>query len=186
MRRLVSAYEHAVAVLSGRVAESIALLATRTALAGIFWRSGRSKVVDGSVLEISDATRHLLEYEYVGVPLPTYAEHFLPILLIVGLGTRFAALGLWCMTMVIQIFVFPEAWWSVHLLWAALAAVLISRGGGLFALDVAIARGLPGTSRSPQRWRNRVSKAGPPPSRGPGDGGGSVKAGSTVQAVCAR
>jgi len=158
MRRLVSAYEHAVAVLSGRVAESIALLATRTALAGIFWRSGRSKVVDGSVLEISDATRHLFEYEYVGVPLPpeiaavlsTYAEHFLPILLIVGLGTRFAALGLWCMTMVIQIFVFPEAWWSVHLLWAALAAVLISRGGGLFALDVAIARGLPGTSRSPQ------------------------------------
>ena len=52
-----------------------------------------------------------------------------------GLGTRLAALALLGMTMVIQIFVYPEAWWSVHLLWVAMAAILISRGAGMFSLD---------------------------------------------------
>ena len=44
------------------------------------------------------------------------------------------------MTMVIQIFVFPDAWWPVHSLWVAMAAILIVRGGGLFSLDALIAR----------------------------------------------
>ena len=39
------------------------------------------------------------------------------------------------MTLVIQFFVYPEAWWSVHIIWVALALVLITRGGGLFSLD---------------------------------------------------
>jgi len=39
------------------------------------------------------------------------------------------------MTMVIQIFVYPEAWWSVHALWAALASMLIVRGAGAFSFD---------------------------------------------------
>jgi putative oxidoreductase len=54
------------------------------------------------------------------------------------LGTRFSALALLGMTMVIQIFVFPEAWWPTHSLWAALALILIVRGGGRFALDAVI------------------------------------------------
>jgi putative oxidoreductase len=44
------------------------------------------------------------------------------------------------MTLVIQFFVFPDAWWSVHILWAALAAILISRGGGLWSLDAIIGK----------------------------------------------
>jgi putative oxidoreductase len=36
---------------------------------------------------------------------------------------------------VIQLFVYPEAWWPVHSLWAALALVLIARGGGMLSLD---------------------------------------------------
>jgi putative oxidoreductase len=44
------------------------------------------------------------------------------------------------MTLVIQFFVYPDAWWSVHLLWTAMAAILISRGGGIFAADALIAR----------------------------------------------
>ncbi|MDZ7896369.1 MAG: hypothetical protein U5M50_16305 [Sphingobium sp.] len=42
------------------------------------------------------------------------------------------------MTLVIQIFVYPQAWWTTHILWAALAAVLIVRGGGVLSLDTPI------------------------------------------------
>jgi putative oxidoreductase len=143
MRKLATAYDGTIAVLSGRFPEAVALLFTRVALAGIFWRSGRSKVVEGTWLEISDATRFLFAEEYKGVPLPpdlaapmaTFAEHLFPFLLVLGLATRFSALALLTMTMVIQIFVFPEAWWSVHSIWVAMCLVLVVRGGGLFSLD---------------------------------------------------
>lgn len=143
MQRFTIPLNRLIGLLSGRVGEGAALLLIRIALAGVFWRSGRSKVVEGSWLEISDTTHFLFENDYAGVPLPpgfaalaaTYAEHLFPILLVAGLATRFSAAALLGMTMVIQIFVFPEAWWSVHIIWVAMAAMLISRGGGLFALD---------------------------------------------------
>ncbi len=148
MNSLVSLYDKLVAFAASRWFEGLALLFTRVALAGIFWRSGRSKVVEGSSLEISDTTYFLFENEYSGVPIPadiaapmaTYAEHAFPILLVLGLATRFSALSLLIMTLVIQFFVYPEAWWAVHIVWVAMALVLISRGAGIFSLDVAIAR----------------------------------------------
>lgn len=148
MRNLVAIYGRLVGFASGRFGEGLALLVTRVALAGIFWRSGRTKVVEGSWLTISDTTRFLFESDYSGVPLPpalaapmaTYAEHLFPILLVLGLTTRFSALALIGMTLVIQFFVYPEAWWSVHLVWVALAGVLVSRGGGLLSLDAGLAK----------------------------------------------
>lgn len=131
----------AIEMVSGAVPEAIALLFARVALAGIFWRSARTKVEEGSFLTMRDLTVDLFRDEY-GMPFPeitgliaTYAEHFLPILLILGLATRFGAAGLLVMTLVIQFFVYPEAWWSVHIIWVALALVLIVRGGGLFSAD---------------------------------------------------
>ncbi|PZU49009.1 MAG: DoxX family protein [Sphingomonas sp.] len=123
--------------------EALALLLARLSLAGVFWRSGRAKIADGSLFTISDSTYYLFAEEYVGVPLPsdlaailaTTAEHVLPVLLVLGLATRLSALGLLGMTMVIQIFVYPQAWWPVHSLWAALALVLIVRGGGRLSAD---------------------------------------------------
>lgn len=143
MKSVIAYYDRLVAIGSGRFAEGVALLVTRIALAGIFWRSGRTKVEEGSWLDITDTTYFLFENEYSGVPIPpeiaapmaTYAEHLFPILLVLGLGTRFSAFALLGMTLVIQFFVYPDAWWSVHLIWAALAGILISRGGGLFSLD---------------------------------------------------
>ena len=131
--------------------EGLALLALRVALAGVFWRSGRTKVEPGSWLDISDSTFFLFQEDYSGVPLPadlaahlaTWSEHLFPILLVIGLGTRMSALALLGMTMVIQLFVFPEAWWPVHSLWVAMALVLISRGGGWASLDRLIGRSLP-------------------------------------------
>ena len=136
-------YDRAINALSGRIPEALALFITRIALAGVFWRSGRTKVEDGSLFSISETTYFLFEEEYSGVPLPsdlaailaTVSEHIFPILLVVGLFTRLSALALLGMTMVIQLFVYPEAWWQVHILWAAMCLVLVVRGGGLFAAD---------------------------------------------------
>lgn len=62
-------------------------------------------------------------------------EFVLPILLVLGLFTRFAAAGLLVMTAVIQIFVFPGAWWATHALWTALLLYLVGRGPGRISLD---------------------------------------------------
>ncbi len=146
MNVIFSAYDRGVAMISGKLAESLILLFVRVAFAGIFWRSGRTKVEEGSWLSISDTTYFLFQEEYAGLPLPadlsvplaTYAEHFFPILLVLGLFTRFSAAALLVMTLVIQFFVYPEAWWGVHAIWAALALVLIARGGGALSLDAAL------------------------------------------------
>jgi hypothetical protein len=58
-----------IAMISGSVPEGIALLFTRVALAGIFWRSARTKVEDGSWLQMSDTTVFLFREEY-GMPWP--------------------------------------------------------------------------------------------------------------------
>jgi putative oxidoreductase len=71
--------------------------------------------------------------------MATCAEHLFPILLVLGIFSRFSALSLLIMTLVIQLFVYPEAWWQTHIVWVAMAAVLVSRGGGLFSLDALLA-----------------------------------------------
>lgn len=148
MKRIIALYDRGVVVAAGRLPEAIALLLLRLALAGVFWRSGQTKVVEGSLLQIDAVQYDLFASEFSGlpldpalaVPLTTYAEHAFPLLLLFGLATRLSAGALLVMTLVIQIFVFPDAWWPVHSLWAAMAAILIVRGGGLFSLDTIIAR----------------------------------------------
>lgn len=143
MNRIVGLYDRAIGWVSGGKAQSLVLLFVRVVLAGIFWRSGRTKVDPDSWLSISDTTYYLFREDFGGVPLPpemaavmaTYAEHLFPILLVLGLFTRLSAFALLVMTMVIQLFVFPDAWWPVHSLWAALALVLIVRGAGSISLD---------------------------------------------------
>ncbi|MCM8557224.1 DoxX family protein [Sphingomicrobium sediminis] len=124
--------------------QDIVLLLTRLGLGGIFWVSGRTKVEEGSLLDIKPTTYGLFENLYGGVPLlpsdvsavlATYAEHALPLLLAVGLLSRFAAAGLFVMTLVIQLFVFPGAFLSPHLGWFALALVVMTQGPGRFSLD---------------------------------------------------
>lgn len=143
---ILSSYDRAAASVGGAAMQNLLLLFTRIVLAGIFWRSARTKVEEGTWFSISDTTFYLFAEEYSGVPLPsdfaavmaTVSEHVFPILLVLGLFTRFSALALLGMTMVIQIFVYPEAWWSVHAVWAALALILITRGGGQLSLDAAL------------------------------------------------
>ena len=148
MKAILAAYDRVVEMATQNMVQNLILLFTRVVLAGIFWRSGRTKVDEGSWFSISDTTYFLFQEEYAGVPLPsdfaavmaTVSEHVFPILLVVGLFTRLSALALLGMTMVIQIFVYPEAWWSVHSLWVALALILVTRGAGAISLDAPLLR----------------------------------------------
>lgn len=119
---------------------SALLLVQRLGIAAVFFMSGRTKV-DG-VLTVNDSAFELFRTDYA-LPLikpeiaafaATYSEHLFPILLVLGLFTRFAATGLLVMTMVIEIFVYPDAW-PTHLSWAGLLLPLIALGGGKLSLD---------------------------------------------------
>lgn len=122
---------------------SLLLFVARLGIAAIFFFSGRTKVE--GFLTITDSARDLFETEYrlpllspdLAVHLATYAEHLLPLLLVLGLFTRCAALGLFAMTLVIQVFVYPDAW-PTHLSWAAILLPLIAYGAGRFSLDRAL------------------------------------------------
>ncbi len=116
---------------------SVVALFGRLAIAPVFWFSGRTKV-DGWAL--SDSAVDLFRDEYkvpfpeIAAPMAALAEHMLPILLVIGLATRFSALGLFVMTLVIQ-WVYPSGWWSHHALWFAILAYLIVLGPGKISLD---------------------------------------------------
>lgn len=119
-------------------------LVTRVSIAGVFWQSGQTKV-DG--FRVTDTAIELFRSEYrlplidpvVGAHLAAFAEHFFPVLLVLGLATRFAALALLGMTLVIEIFVYPDAW-PTHGTWAACLLILMTRGPGPVSLDHLIAR----------------------------------------------
>lgn len=127
-------------MLTQRIPDSVLALTARIGIAAIFFMSGRTKVQ--GVLTVSDSAYSLFEMEYrlpvippdIAAHLAAYAEHLFPLLLVIGLCTRFAALALLGMTTVIQIFVYPDAW-PTHLTWAGLLLLLLGRGGGRFSLD---------------------------------------------------
>ena len=70
--------------------------------------------------------------------LATYGEFFLSIMILLGFFTRFAALGLFIMTMVIQFLAVPEAWWTLHVYWTLITVYLMKNGGGKISLDTII------------------------------------------------
>ena len=119
-------------------------LISRVSIAGVFWQSGQTKV-DG--FRVTDTAVELFRSEYrlplidpiIGAHLAAFAEHFFPVLLVLGLATRFAALALLGMTLVIEIFVYPDAW-PTHGTWAACFLLLMMRGAGPVSLDHLIAR----------------------------------------------
>jgi putative oxidoreductase len=137
---LRAAWNHVADGLSRSVSDSSLALCARLALGAIFFLSGRTKVE--GLLTVSDGAYALFRDEYkvpllapeVAAHLATYAEHLLPVLLVLGLFTRLSALGLLAMTAVIQFFVYPDAW-PTHLSWATLALYLVGRGGGGVSLD---------------------------------------------------
>jgi putative oxidoreductase len=116
------------------------LLVQRLGIAAVFFQSGRTKVEGW--FTIPETTVELFRSEYalpilppdVAAYLAAGAEHVFPVLLVLGLLTRLSAAALLGMTLVIQVFVYPDAW-PTHLSWAGLVLPLIALGGGRFAID---------------------------------------------------
>lgn len=121
------------------IPDGVMVLMARVALAGYFFRSGLTKI---SGFSIAPSTYALFAEDYRVPLLPpeaaawlaTGAELLCPVLLVIGLGTRPAALALLGMTAVIQLFVYPASW-PDHLLWATGLLLILARGPGPFALD---------------------------------------------------
>jgi len=133
-------WNQAADALAGLITHDLLAVAARLALAAIFFYSGRTKVK--GFLTLTDSTYELFRTEYklpliepaVAAHLAAYAEHLFPLLLLLGLATRLSALALLSMTLVIQVFVYPDAW-PTHLSWAALTLYLVGRGAGRWSLD---------------------------------------------------
>lgn len=140
MRSFADLYARATRLATRALPPSLPLFVARLAIAAIFFLSGRTKV-DGW-LTITASTYELFRTDYalplvppvVAAHLATYSEHFFPILLVLGLFTRPAALALLGMTTVIEVFVYPDAW-PTHLSWAGLLLPLIAAGPGAWSLD---------------------------------------------------
>lgn len=138
--------------LPSRIPSWIPQVALRVALAVPFYRSGLTKW-DGW-FHLSDSARYLFAQEFqlhlfgssIAYPAPNLMallsgilEIALPVLLVLGLATRFAALGLLFMTIIIQLTI-PDGWANFHLPWAAMALALVVYGPGKLSLDHLIAK----------------------------------------------
>ena len=141
-----------------KIPESLVLFVARFSLAAVFWLSAQTKV-EGFAINlmsmtfhldwprITDSTYFLFEYEYalpllpptIAAVLATFAEHILAIFILLGLLTRYAAFGLAIMTLVIQIFVYPDAY-ATHGIWLSICLLLMSKGGGNLSVDHLLGR----------------------------------------------
>jgi len=131
----VNAIDRAIGWLE-RVPYSVLALPLRFAVATVFWNSAQTKLANW------DTTLSLFEDEYklpllppdIAAHIATALEVSTPILLVLGLLTRPAALALLGMTAVIEIFIYPQAW-PTHIQWAAMLLVLLCRGAGSISVD---------------------------------------------------
>jgi putative oxidoreductase len=133
-------WNRAAAALERWIGLDLVLLVSRVGIAAVFFASGRTKV--SGLLSVTDSAVELFRSEYrlplvdpvLAAHAAAYAEHLFPVLLVLGLATRGAALALLGMTLVIEVFVYPDAW-PTHLSWAAPLLLLAARGGGAWSLD---------------------------------------------------
>eukprot|EP01037_Dinobryon_pediforme_P007704 gene7704-7765_t len=135
----------------------IATLA-RFSIAAVFWKSGQTKVqnfaidlIEGrftlGIPHFSNSVVDLFRDEYKLPLLPpelaafmaASAEHIFSALILVGLATRFSALALLGMTLVIEVFVYPDAY-PTHGVWAVTLLYILKYGAGPLSLDALIAK----------------------------------------------
>ena len=140
-----------------RIPDSLIALIGRVSIAAIFWLSAQTKI-DGFALNIlageitlgwphlSASAIDLFRDEYrlpfvppeIAAPMAAISEHVFAALLLIGLASRFAALALLGLTMVIQVFVYPDAY-PTHGVWATVLLFIVARGPGIYSVDHLIA-----------------------------------------------
>ena len=147
-RRPVSSWFDALRTQLARFPLSIILLAGRIGVGATFFKAGLLKY------NSFEFTVRLFAEEYkvpfldpaVAARMAMVQELTIPILLFAGLATRVATLPLLGMIVVIQTFVYPNAY-NEHLVWGSILVLLLTRGPGVFSLDHVIARAV---ARSPR------------------------------------
>lgn len=139
---------------------ALVALALRLVMARVFFLDGQARidgpriplqVQDFSVsamlpLQVRPETFGGMFTQYPPLPVPpalvasivSYAEFLFPVLLVLGLATRFAALSLLIVTVLLQVYVAPQALWTTHVYWAGALLVLLSQGPGQLSLDALI------------------------------------------------
>ena len=157
--RLVVLADRASHLIQMAALPSLVQLVMRVVLAVPFWRSGILKW-DG-LLKLSDTAVTLFTDEFTlhlpggpyHYPAPTVmaflsgcGEILFPVLLVLGLATRFAALGLLFMTVVVELTV-PDGW-PVHITWAAMALSIMAWGPGRISIDHWLLRKYSATDRA--------------------------------------
>lgn len=130
----------------------IATLA-RFSIAAVFWKSGQTKV-EGFAIDLiqgqfqlgiphfSSSAIDLFRDEYrlpllppeIAAFMAASAEHIFSALILIGLATRLSSTALLVMTLVIEIFVYPDAY-PTHGVWAVCLLYLMSRGPGPISID---------------------------------------------------
>lgn len=150
--RLSRPLRRAIDMLS-RIPDSLIALIGRFSIAAVFWKSGQTKVegfaidlINGDFQlgwpQLADSAVFLFREEYrlplippeLAAPAAAFAEHLLPLLILIGLATRFSALALLGMTLTIQLLVYPDAY-PTHGVWAAVLLFLVAKGPGAVSLD---------------------------------------------------
>ena len=145
LRRFISICNH--------TPQSLVAFVARFSIAAVFWKSGQTKIQGLSIdivnldftlgwPRLSDSVISLFKDEYrlpliapeIAAPLAAFAEHFFPLLILLGLATRLSALALLGMTLTIQLFVYPDAY-PTHGTWAAVLLYLMVYGPGKLSLD---------------------------------------------------
>lgn len=119
-----------------RVPLSLHLLLFRLAIAGVFLRAGLQKLAswESAVALFAEEYKVPVLPPAIAAAMGSAVEVGCSTLLLLGLGTRFAALPMLGQILVIQLFVYPGAW-SEHLVWSSILLILVTRGGGVLSLD---------------------------------------------------
>ena len=111
----------------------------RLAVASVFLKAGLIKISswETTVQLFADEYKVPLLSPDLAATLAATFELGCATLLILGLATRLATLPLLGMIVVIQTFVYPNAY-AEHLTWASILLFLLTRGGGPWSLDKAL------------------------------------------------
>ncbi len=124
-----------------RTPPSVLLLVIRVGVGMVFFKAGLLKYGSSqlTVMLFRDEYKVPLLAPELAARIAMIQELTLPVLLFLGLGARLATLPLFGMLLVIQTFVYPNAW-ADHLFWGGALALILTRGPGAFSLDYLIAR----------------------------------------------
>ncbi len=115
------------------------VFAMRVWIADIFFTSGQTKLLDwqGTVALFADEYKVPVLSPELAAILGTGTELIAPVLLVLGLGSRFAAAALLFMTGIIE---FTYMHFDVHVIWTLMLTLIIFQGPGKLSLDSLISK----------------------------------------------